>query len=89
MKKQYTKPGIIIEDFEISQNISVGGCGAEPGKTNHGSPSSCGLIVDGTTIVWVDSKSKCTSGWPADDTEASFGEYCYNNPDGKILIFGS
>ena len=87
MKKEYTKPGIIIESFEISQNISAG-CGAIPGKTVGGKVNTsqvgvCGWQDNGSlNIIWVDD-SKCTTGTPADSEIYGF---CYNNPDGTTIM---
>ena len=91
MKKEYTKPGIIIESFEISQNISAG-CGAIPGKTVGGKVNTsqvgvCGWQNDGSlNIIWVGNTNKCTTDTPADSDIYGF---CYNNPDGKTAVFGS
>lgn len=92
MKKEYTKPGIIIESFEIAQNISAG-CGAIPGKNVGGMVNSsqagvCGWKDTGSrNIIWVGTTSNCTTDTPADSEIYLF---CYNNPDSsKMRLFSS
>ena len=55
MKKQYSKPGIIIEDFKISQHIAS--CGAphesQWGSPLSGSPASCAWLGFLQVLVWV------------------------------------
>ena len=57
MKKQYSKPGIIIEDFKISQHIAS--CGAphesQWGSPLSGSPASCAWLdpFNDRILVWV------------------------------------
>lgn len=94
MKKKYVKPGIIIEDFVLAQNIS-GGCGAVPGGNTLGKPThwdnttNCGWdLNDGSNyIIWVKQiGSTCTSDWPAD---VPYDGICYNNPQGGNSIFNS
>lgn len=89
MKKQYSKPGIIIEDFRLSQNIAS--CWSEPGgnslgKPSHWDKSSCGWDM-GNMIVWTTSTKDCTSfDIPAD---GEIDGVCYNNPSGGNSIFSS
>lgn len=93
MKKEYVKPGIIIEDFVLAQNIS-NGCGAVPGgntlgKPTHWDTTTCGWdLNDGTNcIIWVQQEGGvCTFNW---SPEASYDGICYNNPGGGNSIFNS
>lgn len=92
MKKQYSKPGIIIEEFVLAQNISAG-CGAVPGgntlgKPTHWGTNECGWdLNDGTNcIIWVDGNGDCNFDW---DPDVNFDGICYNNPGGGNSIFNS
>lgn len=88
MKKEYSKPGIIIEDFNLIQNVSLGSCGitheTQFGSPTHWSNKTCGWD-DGLDIFWV-SAPACTKATPED---AVVNGVCYNNPAGGMNIFGS
>ena len=81
MKKQYSKPGIVIEEFKIAQNISLA-CGAPPGGSTLGRPR----YADGAYCAWqsgdlnifIKGNTKCTD-VDLDEGEDYFG-ICYNNP---------
>lgn len=88
MKKNYTKPGIIIESFEIAQNICS--CGAIAGGNNLGRPNqwvkgACGWITQ-SNVIWVDAEMNCT--FTVDEDAEGFG-VCYNNPSEMNNIFSS
>lgn len=88
MKKQYMKPGIIIEDFRISEHIStcgVPGGGTTLGKPNHWSNSTCGWALDDTTILWV-GEPICNEKTGIDE---DVGGICYNTPSNGYSIFSS
>ena len=90
MKKQYSKPGIIIEDFTIAQNIAS--CNvphySDLGGPNQWSKTSCGWIIDKemNLIAWLDGSSKCTVPYGENDT---YKGICYNNYSDGVEIFGS
>lgn len=82
MKKQYSKPGIIIEDFKIVESISAG-CGKTDGA-NH-SEGDCGWRFDSETVIWTDAlANKCNLIW-----DPTYEDVCYNNPEGLIKAFSS
>lgn len=88
MKKEYMKPRIIIEDFELSQNISAG-CGAAH-NSNLGGPTqwgktTCGWNAGGA-VIWTEGNKGCTVKAEEDAEELGV---CYNNPEGGMNIFGS
>ena len=84
MKKQYSKPGIIIEDFAIAQNIASN-CGNAGGhKHTHAYQDVCTWMVEDVS-VFTDSNFNCEI--PIMPGER-FEDICYNNPDGGISIFG-
>ena len=87
MKKQYSKPGIIIEDFAIAQSIAAS-CGAintgwgVPGQADK---SSCGWDIGGV-ILWVGESNGCSEEIKED--AEGFG-VCYHSYDGEAKIFSS
>lgn len=89
MKKQYSKPGIIIEDFKIAQNIATS-CGINPGtgtnygKPGHGDPYTCEWN-DGIDAFWTDAVINCTT----KETDFEVGGFCYNNPESGYIVFAS
>lgn len=90
MKKEYSKPGIIIEDFVLSQNIAS--CGV-PHYDDWGGPNmynkySCGWIVDKdlNIVAWISEATKCNDFY---GENGSYGNVCYNNVGGGSEIFGS
>ena len=90
MKKQYSKPGIIIEDFTIAQNIAS--CNVphydEWGGPNTGSKNSCGWIVDKdlNIVAWLSEATKCNDIYGEND---DYNGLCYNNYSNGSEIFGS
>lgn len=97
MKKQYSKPGIIIEDFKISQHIAS--CGvphaSQWGTPLSGSPASCawkdpfGAMVFTSTSGKLNSLENPCSHLQLTEDKGKFGMYCYNNPADAIAVFGS
>lgn len=88
MKKQYSKPGIIIEDFIIAQNIASCGAvagGNSLGKPNHWTKTTCGWDMDGI-IAFLEGTTICN--YPVEEG-TDFGGICYNNPGGGNSIFSS
>lgn len=88
MKKEYSKPGIIIENFTIAQNIAYN-CGAAHkspwGSPTHADRVNCGWS-DGVDIVWA-TEPPCThEGLTTDDDVKGV---CYNNPSLGMNIFNS
>lgn len=80
MKKEYGKPMIVFENFQISANIAS--CVF---KGNHSNENSCGYSEeDGGLTVFTSQLSKCD--FPADFENDTF---CYHNPEPSISVFGS
>lgn len=85
MKKEYSKPGIIIDDFTITQNIAS--CGYVGGnKYTHSNPEKCTWDIGGGVTLFAKGNELCIEGIIPGQ---KYGEYCYNNPEGKVAIFGS
>lgn len=90
MKKQYSKPGIVIEEFKLSQNISTA-CGAPGGGSSLGRPRyadglSCAWEV-GDMNIFVSANLKCVD-IGLDDGE-DYDGICYNNPTPNNGVFAS
>ncbi|WP_415990422.1 hypothetical protein [Intestinibacter bartlettii] len=85
MKKQYSKPGIIIDDFSITQNIAS--CGYAGGSQyNHSNPEKC-TWKEGDAIIFSSNFIDCIVG--LEPGTGLDGIICYNNPDGVHVAFGS
>lgn len=89
MKKVYTKPVLMMEDFNLSQSIAHN-CGdnLDWDHANLKYKGSCGWDVDqdnntGHDVYFMDGQSVCTI--PTLDAEG----VCYNNPGGGFNIFNS
>ena len=92
MKKQYSKPGIINEDFQMSQNIALacagvkpGGSGGTLGNATHADRGSCGWDTGGS-IYWTSSEHGCND---IVDLEFEVGGYCYHNSTTGLSMFSS
>ena len=88
MKKKYSKPGIIIEDFRLSQNIAS--CGAahqsDWGSPSHWTKATCGWQIMEGIIAWTEAGGVCNDYYGEND---SIEGVCYNNPEGGTTIFSS
>lgn len=89
MKKQYSKPGIIIEDFRLSEHIAS--CAGVNHENSHGSPQhwskdTCAWLDVYGSYLFVDGMQACTK--PV-DPNGDAGGFCYNNPENGYSIFGS
>ena len=80
MKKVYSKPVIIYDDFRLSANIAAG-C-ADP--TNTPSEGMCGVTVDGAGTVFITGVTGC-------EYKESDGTYsiCYHIPTDETRLFNS
>ena len=89
MKKKYSKPGIIIEDFRISQHIAS--CAGIKHENSMGSPlqwstASCAWEGPFGEKLFSTGMEVCTDPLGPNDKNEMI---CYNAPDGSIAIFGS
>lgn len=92
MKKNYQKPSIYVEEFELAQSIAVN-CHLTPdpssttGHPTHNNPGvdNCNWVVGGT-IIFTES-SGCNL---IEDPDGFSGDgFCYNAPQDQIQIFAS
>jgi len=77
MKKQYVKPELYFENFELSTSIA-----ACEYKTKLPSKGSCGFD-DGNAIIFVSNLTGC------DTTDDGSGKICYDNPLDSNNLFSS
>ena len=83
MKKTYTKPEIMFEDFTLSTNIASG-CEV---KTRTPSENQCGVNASGIN-VFIEGMTGC-EGFPVPDNgggDGEFGNICYHVPYGENLF---
>ena len=80
MKKEYKKPELLFDSFELSMNIAAG-CEK---KTHTLTDGTCGVIVDGIGMVFFESITGCTY-------KGADGDYsiCYHNPEDNANLFNS
>ena len=82
MKKIYSKPQILFEDFSLSTSITVG-CDVQ---NNTPSQDQCGVYFEGVGNVFITGLNACS------DFEADNGEFqglCYHVPIDTSNLFNS
>lgn len=91
MKKQYSKPGIIIENFQMSESIAVacegvepGGNGGSLGYATYADKKTCGWNTGGF-VYWI-SEPTCDR---IREEDANVNGWCYHNPTAGFSIFSS
>ena len=77
MKKAYSKPEIVFENFMSSTNIAA--CGID---TNLQTRNVCGIDFGGGTVLFTTGISHCTE-------EGANYDVCYDNPSDDNRLFGS
>lgn len=80
MKKAYSKPDIVFEDFSLSTNIAAG-CEALANFPQ----GDCGYVFAPDVVIFMEERHGCT-------TEVETGEYngiCYHNPSDDNNLFSS
>lgn len=77
MKKAYSKPEIVFENFMSSTNIAA--CKVD---TNLPSTNTCGISFVPGQVVFLDSSTGCNV--PSDGYDI-----CYDNPSDTNRLFGS
>lgn len=92
MKKQYSKPGIIIEDFKVSESIALpcsgvgsGGDAGSIGNATHADRSVCGWNVGGY-VYWTGTNTGCNN---IVGLEFEIDGYCYHNSTLGLPMFSS
>ena len=87
MKKIYTKPEILFEDFAMSDSIAAG-CEVITDTPNAG---NCGVSFGKGRVLFLDGMSLCTrpvkDGVP--DADGLYDGYCYHVPSQLNNLFNS
>ena len=82
MKKHYSKPEILFEDFSLSTSITVG-CEIQ---TKTPSQNQCGFFFEGVGNVFMSGISGCND-FPVDNGD--FNGICYHVPNEDNNLFNS
>ncbi len=81
MKKTYSKPDIMFDNFSMTTCIAA--CEVEATFSR----GVCGVEMDNMATVFTESVYGCT--WVAEDGDASFDFLCYHVPSDNNNVFGS
>ncbi|MBQ6851038.1 MAG: hypothetical protein IJN77_08380 [Oscillospiraceae bacterium] len=84
MKKIYSKPEIMFEDFTLSINIAAG-CDTKVEGANSG---DCGYETGGL-VVFLEGVTGCTGLQIPEGAEGAFNFPCYHVPDSDTNLFNS
>lgn len=79
MKKEYKKPELLFDSFELSVSIATGCVGTPVGPTEN----TCGIGF-GPYTLFLDGISGC-----ADKVEDGHNGYCYHVPNDTNKLFNS
>ena len=79
MKKQYVKPAMFSEAFDICDSIAAG-CGIAVGSTEH----DCSYLVPGTGYIFITGV-----GGPCIFTPGDNDGVCYHIPTDETKLFDS
>lgn len=82
MKKNYSKPDILFEDFSLSTNIAAG-CES---KVDTQAKNECGILFD-PQILFDNTVSNCTR--ILTDGKNEFNNLCYHVPYDSMNAFYS
>lgn len=78
MKKQYVKPELYFENFELSTSIAT--CTAVTKLLSK--ETSCAYF-DGVEVIFLEGNKNCQT------TDDGMGKYCYDIPNSENAVFGS
>jgi hypothetical protein len=84
MKKVYSKPVIMFEDFSLSTNIA-GSCDVD---TNVQSQNQCGMDFSGVT-VFLDTMNGCAIKVTSVGGDGEYGGICYHVFSNGYNLFNS
>ena len=90
MKKTYTKPDIMFEDFSLSTNISAG-CEVRANAVE----GACGYTIQPWpgkySVLFIEGNTGCTTKVPASQeyTSNTNDTFCYHNPSEAHNLFSS
>lgn len=79
MKKEYKKPELLFDSFELSMSIATGCVGTPVGPTQN----TCGIDY-GAEVLFLNGMTVCTT-----KIEDGNGGYCYHAPSPGNSLFNS
>ena len=87
MKKEYSKPIVVFENFSLSTNIA----GTCEGIVNNPSRGTCAVLGTGGIAVFSTTINGCdyTPGDLGNDKEDEWDGYCYHVPTEYNNLFNS
>lgn len=88
MKRTYVKPAVYVESFTLTQNIALSCAGVDSNGNDFGTKNFNGPSVCEWRLYGFEEEPLFGSG----NGECSITEidgFCYNNPEGGIVLFGS
>jgi hypothetical protein len=83
MKKAYSKPDIVFEDFSLSTNIAAG-CEEKP----FGNTSECGVKWSKGIFIFAEKMNGCNRKL-VDGQQGEYNGLCYHNPTSNYNVFYS
>ena len=84
MKRTYSKPAIVFEDFALNTNIAAS-CNGQ--KINTLTQGTCGLPVTVFDTIFVLDVTGCSI--KVEDGSSEANGYCYHNPSDLMSLFNS
>lgn len=87
MKRIYTKPELLCEEYELSVAIA-GDCGDSWDRSmfTHLDVNVCGYEIGGEIMFSTGIESRCVDRYPVDKPGSS---YCYNTVADQMRVFAS
>jgi hypothetical protein len=87
MKKAYSKPEIMFEDFSLSTNVAAG-CEM---KIHNSVEGTCAYFGSGGVVVFTDKLTACvyTPGEMGGTNPDEWDGFCYHVPTDKNNLFNS
>lgn len=86
MKKAYSKPDIVFEDFSLSTNIAAG-CEENPSAFSSGT-QPCGVKWAAGVYIFTDEIDGCNRKL-VDGQQGEYNGLCYHNPTSNYNVFYS
>ena len=81
MKKTYSKPDILFDNFTMTTSIAA--CEVEATFSR----GVCGVEMTNSMTIFTDAVNGCN--WKVEDADASFDFLCYHVPSDNNNVFGS
>lgn len=95
MKKKYQKPGMVVENFMVSDYIAsctdiLTFSNNEQCTGNDLSLEMVGIIGNSLALGYFNESGVCVETLSAEELESAFeGKVCYHTPSGTLTLFSS